>query len=76
MSRRKFIGVCLLALLLPLAALAQTATTASLAGAVRDANSAVVAGATVKLTNKATKLNQAKQHWDSNEARRPANLFP
>jgi hypothetical protein len=45
------LGVCLLAA----AAVAQTAATARISGLVTDANGAVVAGATVKLTDKTTK---------------------
>ena len=47
-------AVFLLAVLIPVSALAQTATTTTVSGMVTDATGAAVAGATVKLTDTAT----------------------
>ena len=57
--------VLTLAFLLPVGALAQGETTSAIVGEVRDASSAVVAGATMTITNHETGLKRSAKTDDA-----------
>jgi hypothetical protein len=67
MARALYVPFVVLTLLclLPLRALAQGETTSAIIGEVRDASSAVVAGATVTITNHETGLQRSAQTDDA-----------
>jgi hypothetical protein len=58
MKRKTLLDLALIFFLMPAFAFAQTATTTKISGVVTDAKGSVIAGASVKLTNKATKLEK------------------